>query len=177
MKKLLILYPFLLFCLISKADNQLKLTNWEIKSTTEISENAEKVSMPSFQATDWYEATVPTTVLNALVKQNVYPDPRIGMNNFLIPDVSDEFNKKMDLAKYSYLGNGKNPWQEPYWYRTTFTLPKQYKNKKIWLNLNGIKRRCSRHVPPLQIRYNRLYPAHTELYCYKNISSGPSRNS
>ena len=103
MKKLLILYPFLLFCLISKADNQLKLTNWEIKSTTEISENAEKVSMPSFQATDWYEATVPTTVLNALVKQNVYPDPRIGMNNFLIPDVSDEFNKKMDLAKYSYL--------------------------------------------------------------------------
>lgn len=42
MKKLLILYPFLLFCLISKADNQLKLTNWEIKSTTEISENAEK---------------------------------------------------------------------------------------------------------------------------------------
>ena len=46
MKKLLILYPFLLFCLISKADNQLKLTNWEIKSTTEISENAEKVSMP-----------------------------------------------------------------------------------------------------------------------------------
>ena len=98
MKKLLILYPFLLFCLISKADNQLKLTNWEIKSTTEISENAEKVSMPSFQATDWYEATVPTTVLNALVKQNVYPDPRIGMNNFLIPDVSDEFNKKMDLA-------------------------------------------------------------------------------
>ncbi len=38
--------------------------------------------------------------------------------------------KKMDLAKYSYLGNGKNPWQEPYWYRTTFTLPKQYKNKK-----------------------------------------------
>ena len=93
--------------MISKADNQLKLTNWEIKSTTEISENAEKVSMPSFQATDWYEATVPTTVLNALVKQNVYPDPRIGMNNFLIPDVSDEFNKKMDLAKYSYLGNGK----------------------------------------------------------------------
>ena len=27
MKKLLILYPFLLFCLISKADNQLKLGN------------------------------------------------------------------------------------------------------------------------------------------------------
>ena len=36
----------------------------------------------------------------------------------------------------------KNPWQEPYWYRTTFTLPKQYKNKKIWLNLNGINYRA-----------------------------------
>ena len=97
MKKLLILYPFLLFCLISKAENQLKLTSWKIKSTTEVSEDAEKVSMPSFQTSNWYETTVPTTVLSALVKQNVYPDPRIGMNNFLIPDVSDEFNKKIEL--------------------------------------------------------------------------------
>lgn len=144
------------------------------------------------QATDWYEATVPTTVLNALVKQNVYPDPRIGMNNFLIPDVSDEFNKKMDLAKYSYLGNGKNPWQEPYWYRTTFTLPKQYKNKKIWLNLNGINYRADVWINGHQIgkkedvvgMFRRFkfditdYIQPTQnCIAIKIYQSGPSRNS
>ena len=142
MRKTFILYLFLSFCLIAKAAAQLNLTNWEIKSVTEVNEAADKVSLSSFQPVNWYEATVPTTVLNALVKQNVYPDPRIGMNNFLIPDVSDDFNNKMDLAKYSYLRNEKNPWQEPYWYRTTFKLPKQYKNKIIWLNLNGINYRA-----------------------------------
>ena len=60
---------------------------------------------------------MPTTVLNALVKENVYPDPRIGLNNYLIPDVSDEFNARMDLSKYNYLKSGRNPWQDPYWYR------------------------------------------------------------
>ena len=71
MRKTFILYLFLSFCLIAKAAAQLNLTNWEIKSVTEVNEAADKVSLSSFQPVNWYEATVPTTVLNALVKQNV----------------------------------------------------------------------------------------------------------
>ena len=33
-----------------------------------------------FHRSDWYSATVPTTVLNALVEDKVYPDPYTGMN-------------------------------------------------------------------------------------------------
>ena len=80
----------------------------------------------------------------------------------------------------------------PYWYRTTFTLPKQYKNKKIWLNLNGINYRADVWINGHQIgkkedvvgMFRRFkfditdyIQPHRTTYCYKNISSGPSRNS
>lgn len=35
---------------------------------------------------DWYNATVPGTVLTTLVEQGVYPDPYVGLNNMSIPD-------------------------------------------------------------------------------------------
>jgi hypothetical protein len=47
---------------------------------------------------------------------------------YLIPDVSDEFNAKNDLAKFSYLENKKNPWQDPYGFAKNF-LPVDYKGK------------------------------------------------
>lgn len=66
-------------------------------------EDVDIVSTEYFTPTNWYPASVPTTVLNALVKNGVYPDPRIGLNMYLIPDASDEFNEEHDLLKYSYL--------------------------------------------------------------------------
>ncbi len=106
----------------------IELKNWQMINSGEIGTGEEK----------WYDAQVPTTVLNALVKQGVYPDPRIGLNNYLIPDVSDEFNQKHDLSKYNYLKSGRNPWQDPYVYRCEVNIPSSYKGKKIWLTLYGI---------------------------------------
>jgi hypothetical protein len=80
--------------------------------------------------------------LNALVKDGVYPDPRIGLNNYKIPDVSDEFNLKYGLAKYSYLDGNANPWKDPYWFRKEFKLPDSYNGKKLWLNFDGINYRA-----------------------------------
>lgn len=120
----------------------LELEHWKIINSSEVTDEGDQVSQIAYPANGWYSAIVPTTVLNALVKENVYPDPRIGLNNYLIPDVSDEFNARMDLAKYNYLKNGRNPWQDPYWYRTEITLPKSYKGKKVWLTLYGINYRA-----------------------------------
>ena len=50
---------------------------------------------------DWYNATVPGTVLTTLVQQGVYPDPRYGLNNLSIPD---------DLCR------------KDWWYRCSFDL-------------------------------------------------------
>ncbi|HEY0299271.1 MAG TPA: glycoside hydrolase family 2 TIM barrel-domain containing protein, partial [Arachidicoccus sp.] len=90
----------------------------------------------------WYKAEIPSTVLTALVKNNIYPDPYVGLNNMLIPDASDSFNAKYDLEKYSYLPGIKNPWKDPYWYRTTFDASNMDKGKTIQLIFNGINYRA-----------------------------------
>ena len=91
---------------------------------------------------NWHSTSVPSTVLNALVRNKVYPDPRFGLNNFLIPDASDEFNKKHDLAKYSHLPGKENPWKDPYWYRRVFRLPASAAGKRVWLNFDAINYRA-----------------------------------
>ena len=115
---------------------------WFIKSSVEAIEAGEVISSGNYAPKAWYAAQVPTTVLNALIKDSVYPDPWIGLNNYKIPDVSDEFNRKYDLAKYSYIDGSTNPWKDPYWFRKEFRLPENYRDKKIWLNFDGINYRA-----------------------------------
>src|ERR1035437_5288007 len=67
---------------------------WSIISSTQVKEGGEIISTSSFRQEDWYSASVPTTVLNALVKDSIYPDPRTVMNNVQIADVSDAFIEK-----------------------------------------------------------------------------------
>lgn len=116
--------------------------DWVIKSSIKVNADGETISTEKFNAVDWYPARVPTTVLNALIKDNVYPDPWTGLNNYKIPDVSDEFNKKYDLARYSYFGDSTNPWKDPYWFRKGFNIPGSYKGKSLWLNFDGINYRA-----------------------------------
>lgn len=117
--------------------------DWLIKSSTQVRAGGNVISTADFSPRDWYPTSVPTTVLNALIKNGVYPDPRVGMNNFLIPDASPEFNSQYDLKKYSHLPDNRNPWKDPYWYRTEFSVPDDYRGKQIWLNFDGINYRAS----------------------------------
>ena len=74
---------------------------WRLKSTALVPDAADTVSRTDYAPQAWYPTHVPSTVLNALIKNGVYPDMRVGLNNFLIPDASDDFNQAHDLAKYS----------------------------------------------------------------------------
>ncbi|MBI5476107.1 MAG: beta galactosidase jelly roll domain-containing protein [Ignavibacteriales bacterium] len=123
-------------------DDTLLLLKWQLKSTVLEKTSGEEISQGHYKATQWYPVEVPTTVLNGLVKNGVYPNPRLDMNNYLIPDISDEFNAEHDLAKYSYLSNHVNPWKNPYWFRTEFKIPDNYKGKHVWLNFDGINYRA-----------------------------------
>ncbi|PNU02284.1 glycosyl hydrolase [Novosphingobium guangzhouense] len=60
------------------------------------------LSQAGYDASNWYAATVPGTVLTTLVDRGVYPDPTIGLNNMAIPE---------SLSR------------QDYWYRTEFVLP------------------------------------------------------
>jgi hypothetical protein len=116
--------------------------DWIIQSSLLAKEGGEIISTENYKPEAWYPAQVPTTVLNALIKDKIYSDPWIGLNNYKIPDVSDEFNKKYDLAKYSYIDGKTNPWKDPYWFRKEFALPDSYNGKQIWLNFDGINYRA-----------------------------------
>ncbi len=125
----------------SLKDSKMPLKNWQLKSTVLVQASGKEISTGNFVQSGWYNVTVPTTVLNGLVKNGVYPDPRLGMNNYLIPDISDKFNAEHNLAKYSYLPNHENPWKKPYWFITKFELPANEIGKQVWLNFDGINYR------------------------------------
>lgn len=142
---LILLTACLLSCSVKVKDRQARLSlsgDWQIKSSVSIKEGGEIISTQKFVVESWYPAKVPTTVLNALIQDGIYPDPWVGLNNYKIPDVSDEFNKKYDLAKYSYIDGKTNPWKDPYWFRKEFELPVDYQGKQLWLNFDGINYRA-----------------------------------
>jgi hypothetical protein len=140
---ILILAAFLIFRVkVTKEGPILLSKNWELISSTQVKEDGNLISTDKFKPENWYPTAVPSTVLNALVRDGVYPDPRSGMNNFLIPDVSDTFNAEYNLSQYSYLPDKRNPWKDPYWFRTEFKLPGSYQGKHVWLNFKGINYRA-----------------------------------
>ncbi|MDR2919552.1 MAG: glycoside hydrolase family 2 [Tannerella sp.] len=102
---------------------------WQMKKAGEISDPAETLSGTGYQPFDWQPAIIPGTVLNSLVYNNVYPEPYYGLNNKLtsklIPDISE---------------TGRNFYT--YWFRTEFDIPADYKDKIVWIQVDGINYRA-----------------------------------
>jgi hypothetical protein len=115
---------------------------WQLQSLVLAPGDGKAISSVSFAPRGWFKTTVPSTVLSALVKNGVYPDPRIGMNSYRIPDSSDEFNRDHDLAKFSHLPDQRNPWRDPWWFRREFTLPQLAADRHTWLHFNCINYRA-----------------------------------
>lgn len=90
---------------------------WKLTPAPKVTATAEEISKPGFRTNGWWAATVPGTVLTTMVDRGVYPDPDYGLNNMAIPE---SLNK------------------QDYWYRAEFTAPKQAKNERRTLVLEGI---------------------------------------
>lgn len=123
-----------LFSLVSSSqtsvDNKIVLRdNWFIQSSAEVKTDGREISAAGFRVEKWYPSTMPTTVLAALVANKVYPDPYYGTNFNKIPGAITGRNREMPEA---------SPFRVPWWYRTEFSLPSGYRNKHIWLELNGL---------------------------------------
>ena len=132
-------------------DGKQLLTHWRLKSSTEVTPLGNVLSLPTYQTHDWYQATVPTSVLGALVKAGVYPDPHFDLNDLKIPDASDNLNKRLGLSKYSYIKGVANPFKDPYWFRTKFLVPAHQKGRRTWLNFDGINYRADVWVNGKQV--------------------------
>lgn len=125
---------------------------WQMREEVICGDHGASFSQPGFSATQsWYPTTVPTTTQGTLVRQGVYPDPYVGLNNMLIPDACKEQNERYGLDKYSHLPGHENPWSKPYWFRSEFNLPTDFKGKVVWLHLDGINYRADVWVNGKQV--------------------------
>jgi exo-1,4-beta-D-glucosaminidase len=112
---------------------------WSLQTSAKVNAKGEVLSTPRFTPKGWYDVTVPTTVVAALVKNKTLPDPFFGMNLRQFPGVS-----------YPIGGNFANiamppdsPYAVSWWYRKSFILPAVEKGKSIWLNFKGINYRAN----------------------------------
>jgi len=122
---------------------QIQLSRFTLQSAAVIREKGDALSSAGYSSKNyWFPVRVPSTVLTGLVANKVYPDPYTGMNNMLIPDASDSFNHQYHLEQYSHLPNEPNPWKNPYWYRTEFSVPAGDKGRHFQLIFKGINYRA-----------------------------------
>jgi beta-galactosidase/beta-glucuronidase len=113
-----------------------------LQSSALVEADGRMISSEAFAPQAWYPARAPSTVLRALVANGVYPDPYVGLNNMRIPDASDAFNERFDLARFSHLPDRANPWAQPWWYRAEFQVPELPAGTRVWLNFEGINYRA-----------------------------------
>ena len=99
-------------------DGRLKLSDgWHLQASAKLKDKGKQLSLPGYADADWHPTSVPSTVLAALVKDGVYPDPYHGNNFNSIPAA---------------------PFARSYWYRTEFSPPATDDGQAEWLNLDGI---------------------------------------
>lgn len=108
-------YPILVNAQAIPATIELK-NAWQVLSSQSLNEvKPQNISMPGYDASSWYHAKVPSTVLNVLVQNGVYNNILDGL---ALKDISQE------------------PFDVPWWYRTAFNIKSIPNNAQ--LDLNGI---------------------------------------
>jgi beta-galactosidase/beta-glucuronidase len=115
--------------------------DWFVQSSVTAGTDGALLSSPGVDVQGWARTSLPATVLTALVRNGVYPNPYDGLNNTRIPDAHDGYNADFDLLRFSHLP-GRNPWNHPYWFRTEFSVPASYAGRRVTLTFNEINYRA-----------------------------------
>jgi exo-1,4-beta-D-glucosaminidase len=112
---------------------------WSLQSSSKVEQPGGVLSKSGYQPHNWSQVRVPTTVVAALVKQKVLPDPLFGMNLRQMPGVTYPIG-----ANFSNLPmDPDSPYAASWWYRKAFTLPAGDKGQTLWLNFRGINYRAN----------------------------------
>ena len=90
---------------------------WRMTPAPKVTADGAAISQTSYNAKDWWAATMPGTVLTTMIDRGVYPDPDYGLNNLAIPE---SLNK------------------QDYWYRVEFRAPKSVSGGRLTLTFEGI---------------------------------------
>lgn len=95
---------------------------WYIQTSEKVNTTGNIISSNGFNVKNWYATSVPSTVLAALVKNNVYKEIFVGENLKSIP--VEQFKKS-------------------WWYRTEFVLPHKNEQTTVKIELDGINYRAN----------------------------------
>src|SRR5579884_1256109 len=120
-------------------DQTLLRDGWSIQSSADVRADGAALSTVGYGVKDWYRATLPATVLSALVADRVYLDPYVGMNLRSIPGTSYPIFSNFTEVPMP----PESPFRVSWWYRTEFSVPAEYKGKTIWLGFDGINYRAN----------------------------------
>ena len=101
------------FPVVSLADG------WALQSSRKVADMGDVISKSSYAPKGWYTVTVPITVVAALVKQKVYPDPAFGMNLRQFPGMTYPIGANFSNSPMQQ----DSPFAVAWWYRKSFTLP------------------------------------------------------
>ncbi len=113
--------------------------NWSLQSSAEVSEPGNIVSTAAFDTRGWYRATLPSTVVRALVQGRVYADPYFGSNLRSIAGTTYPVGSNFSNAPMP----PESPFRRSWWYRTEFKLDQSYRGKTVWLGFDGINFRAN----------------------------------
>ncbi|MDN5217067.1 glycoside hydrolase family 2 TIM barrel-domain containing protein [Fulvivirgaceae bacterium BMA12] len=95
--------------------------DWRLYPSARVTHEGKQISNPSFDASSWHTANVPSTVLAALVENGIYKDLYFGTN---LKDVdTDQFNAS-------------------WWYRKHFELP-ALTGETVLIDFSGINYRAN----------------------------------
>ena len=121
--------------------------NWFIQPSSDVHADGAAISTVGFPTRAWYPATLPSTVLSALVEDKVYADPYTGTNLRSIPGTTYPIFE--DFSNIPMPPD--SPFRQSWWYRTEFNLPPEYSGKTVWLGFDGINYRANVWMNGVQI--------------------------
>ncbi|RYU95448.1 glycoside hydrolase family 2 protein [Emticicia agri] len=114
-----------------KVEERTLSDNWTIASTKETNTDAKTLSTQLINPGKWVKATVPTTVLGALVEAGVYKDPFMGKNLESIP---------------------RAPFENSWWFRNTFQIEDlNAKEEQLTLLIDGVNYRANFWLNGVQV--------------------------
>jgi len=120
---------------------------WSIRSSAEVRDRGAELSAAAFDSHGWYPATVPSTVLGALVHDYVYEDPYFGLNLRAIGGTTYPIGTNFSNVPMP----PESPFRGSWWYRADFSLPADWAGKTAWLGFDAVNFRANVWVNGRQI--------------------------
>jgi exo-1,4-beta-D-glucosaminidase len=115
--------------------SHIPLTSWSIQSSAVATDPGTTISTAAYSTNGWSAATVPSTVLGALVADGVYNDVMTGMNLRSVPGTT----YPIGTDYLSIPVTGGSPFAPGWWFRTEFATPSA---AAVTLHFEGISYRA-----------------------------------